>query len=273
MRRDLLLPRPDAARTAALRELAGARLRVRTTTHWQSDARTIVLMPVKPFDFLLAPIAGAIDGAVAGRSCRVGPGEALLVGAGVPHQGRRARGCELVAACTLHLDLRDAGGAPLLQRWREPVLRCPPLWAEELARLHAVPDQGLRHRLAALHLRALLLAQPAPERLLAPAGSGRLAGLLAQLDEHCLDPWDEGRMATAAGLSPAHLRARFRRELGCSPHRHLVRLRLRRSGERLQAGGTVAQAASAAGFASIRGFRLAFRREYGRPPGAWRLEE
>jgi AraC-like DNA-binding protein len=231
-------------------------------------------MPVKPFDFLLAPLSGGLDAAIAGRPARLGPSQALLVAAGVPHRGQRTNDAPALAACTLHLDLRDEAGAPLLARWREPILVCPPGWTEALARLHALPDRDLRFRLAAVHLRALLLAQDHPEALLTPvAAPGRLAGLLRLLIEHPGQSWDAPAMAQAAGISPTHLRALFRRELGCSPHRHLVRLRVRHAGELLQDGATVAQAATAAGFASVRGLRLAFRRELGRSPGAWRWGE
>lgn len=273
MRRELSLPGPGETRLRALDELSTAPLRVLSTTHWASDARTIVLAPVKPFDFLLAPASGTIDAAVDGRPCRVAAGQALLVAAGTPHRGVRGRGCAEVVACTLHLDLRDAAGAPLLARWRGPVLDVPGGWSDGLARIHAIPEPALRHRLAALHLRALLLAQPAPEeRLLAPASAGRLSGLLAQMDARCAEPWPEAAMAAVAGLSPAQLRTVFRREVGCAPHRHLVHLRLRRAGDRLHAGATVAEAAAAAGFASVRGLRLAFRRIFGRPPGGWRWD-
>lgn len=267
MRQELSSPAPAEARVAALRELATARIRVMATTHWRSDNRAIVLAPVKPYDFLLVPLAGAIEAAVDGRPCRLAAGQALLVAAGTPHRGQRARDCTEVTACTLHLDLSDAGDAPLLTRWQQPVLRCPVGWAAALARLHAVPEAALRHRLAAQHLRALLLAQERPEELLAPATDhGRLAGLLAQMAERCEQAWDETSLAAAAGLSPAHLRELFRRQLGCPPHRHLVRLRVRRAGDLLQVGGTVAAAAAAAGFASVRGLRLAFRRELGCSP-------
>lgn len=267
MRQELSSPTPAAARVAAMRELATARIRVMATTHWRSDSRSIVLAPVKPYDFLLAPLAGVIEVAVGGRPSRLAAGQALLVAAGTPHRGQRARDCAAVTACTLHLALRDAGDGPLLTRWLQPVLRCPAGWTAALARLHAVPDAALRHHLAAQHLRALLQAQERPEELLAPAPDhGRLAGLLTQLAERCAEAWDEAALAAAAGLSPAHLRALFRRQLGCSPHRHLVRLRVRRAGELVRAGGTVAAAAAATGFASVRGLRLAFRRELGCSP-------
>ncbi len=268
MRQELPSASPAGERVQALRELADVRIRVLCTTHWRNDGRSIVLMPVKPFDFLLAPLDGTIDGAVAGRPCRIAPGQALLVGAGTPHCGLRSRGSAAITACTMHLDLRDAGDAPLLARWREPLLICPNGWSATLARLHAIADLPLRLRLAAQHLRGLLLAQEAPERLLAPtARPGRLAGLLALLAEHPEQAWNSARLAQAAGLSPTHLRCVFRAELGCPPHRHLVRLRVRLAGDLLRGGATVAQAAAAAGFASVRGLRLAFHRELGCPPG------
>lgn len=274
MRQELTSPVPPAAAVAALRELSAARIRVMATTHWRSDSRTIVLAPVKPYDFLLAPLAGVLDAGIDGRPCRIAAGQAVLVAAGTPHRGQRARGCAEIAACTLHLDLRDAGDAPLLARWRQPVLRCPAGWAAGLARLHALPDQALRHRLAAQHLRALLLAQERPEELLAPvADGGRLAGLLARMAESCERDWDEASLAAAAGLSPAHLRALFRRQLGCPPHRHLVRLRVRRAGDLLHGGATVAAAVAGAGFASVRGLRLAFRRELGCSPRRWSWQD
>ncbi len=271
MRQELSGTALSDERLVAMRDLAAARLRVLSTTHWRNDDRAIVLMPIKPYDFLLVPLDGIIDGAVAGRPCRIAPGQAMLIGAGTPHRGVRARGCSAITACTMHLDLRDAGNAPLLARWREPLLTCPAGWGAALVRLHAITDQPLRLRLAALHLRSLLLAQEAPERLLSPtARPGRLAGLLALLAEHPEQDWPTARLTHVAGLSPTHLRTVFHCELGCAPHRHLVRLRVRRASDLLRGGSTVAQAAANSGFASVRGFRLAFHRELGTSPGGLR---
>lgn len=78
-------------------------------------------------------------------------------------------------------------------------------------------------------------------------------------------------LAGTLGISPSHLRARFRASCGVSIGRHLRRLRLERAGGLLRLGPQrVAEIAEQCGFGSIYSFSRAFRRAYGMSPLAFR---
>jgi AraC-like DNA-binding protein len=78
-------------------------------------------------------------------------------------------------------------------------------------------------------------------------------------------------IARALGISPSHLRARFRASCGVSIGRHLRRLRLEQACGLLRLGPQrVSEVAEACGFSSIYSFSRAFRLSYGVSPLAYR---
>jgi AraC-like DNA-binding protein len=78
-------------------------------------------------------------------------------------------------------------------------------------------------------------------------------------------------IARALGISPSHLRARFRASCGVSIGRHLRRLRLEQACGLLRLGPQrVSEIAELCGFASIYSFSRAFRMAYGVSPLAYR---
>ena len=79
--------------------------------------------------------------------------------------------------------------------------------------------------------------------------------------------WRVAELARLAGVSPSHLRERFRRELGAPPHRHLLRLRLDRARELLADGDVpVTRVALELGFASSQHLAGAYKRAFGTTP-------
>ena len=78
-------------------------------------------------------------------------------------------------------------------------------------------------------------------------------------------------IAQSLGISPSHLRARFRASCGVSIGRHLRRLRLEQACGLLRLGPQrVSEIAELCGFSSIYSFSRAFRASYGVSPLAYR---
>jgi AraC family transcriptional regulator len=77
------------------------------------------------------------------------------------------------------------------------------------------------------------------------------------------------RLASEAGLSPAHFARAFKESMGQSPHQFLLSLRLERARRMLEATGTtLSDIAHRSGFADQAHFTRAFKRSYGVTPGA-----
>jgi len=81
-----------------------------------------------------------------------------------------------------------------------------------------------------------------------------------------------GEMAAVAGLSQFHLARYFKDAFGASPITYHRALRLERAAALLAAGGSVGQAAEAAGYSDQVALSHAFRRKYGAPPHLWRQQ-
>lgn len=126
-------------------------------------------------------------------------------------------------------------------------------------------------------LLALLLARL---RRLRPAGPVRVEskspvpGLLTRVNHLAQRSGEHPNLkeiARALGISPSHLRARFRASCGVSIGRHLRRLRLEQACGLLRLGPQrVSEIAEQCGFTSIYSFSRAFRQAYGIPPLAFR---
>jgi AraC-like DNA-binding protein len=76
-------------------------------------------------------------------------------------------------------------------------------------------------------------------------------------------------LATAAGLSRAHLARLFADTFGIPPHQYLVRLRLDQAKRALAAGGSVTEVCYQLGFESLGTFSASFRRRTGMSPREW----
>ncbi len=126
-------------------------------------------------------------------------------------------------------------------------------------------------------LLALLLARLRRLKTAAPtagAGGPPVPGLMVrvnQLAQRSPSPLGISEIARSLGISPSHLRARFRASCGVSIGRHLRRLRLEQACGLLRLGPQrVSEIAEQCGFASIYSFSRAFRMAYGVPPLAYR---
>lgn len=111
--------------------------------------------------------------------------------------------------------------------------------------------------------------------------TGWLAGLrdrhvgraLALMHARPARDWTLDELAQAIGLSRSAFADRFTRQIGLSPMRYLSRRRLSEAAAQLSGGSrTVAEIAFQAGYDSEAAFSRAFKREFGRPPAAFRSE-
>jgi AraC-like DNA-binding protein len=126
--------------------------------------------------------------------------------------------------------------------------------------------------LLALLLERLRRIKPASH--LAESDAPAQPGLMLrvnQLAQRSGEPLGLGEIARTLGISPSHLRARFRASCGVSIGRHLRQLRLEQACGLLRLGPQrVSEIAEQCGFASIYSFSRAFRLAYGVSPLAYR---
>jgi AraC family transcriptional regulator len=102
-------------------------------------------------------------------------------------------------------------------------------------------------------------------------GRTELRALLGYLRENLHEEVTLDDLAAQANMSKYHLLRTFKRFTGTTPHRYLVRLRLRRAASLLRSSSqTVQQVMAACGYQSAAQFSAAFRREYGCAPGQYR---
>ena len=131
-------------------------------------------------------------------------------------------------------------------------------------------EAGYRHAAAAL-LHEIFLA--CYREVTEEAGCGsRIGRSLAYMRRHYADPTlTVPRIAAESYMSEVYFRRLFRREMGTSPQKYLVRLRLERAAS-LIAGGyhTLEEVASLSGYTDYKYFSSEFRRHHGVPPSAYR---
>jgi AraC family transcriptional regulator len=136
--------------------------------------------------------------------------------------------------------------------------RSASLYADSMA--HALTT----HLLCAVQARRL----DEPRTML---GRTELRALLGYLRENLHEDVTLDDLAAQANLSKHHLLRTFKRSTGTTPHRYLVRLRLRRAASLLRSSSqTMRQVMAACGYQSAAQFSAAFRREYGCAPGRYR---
>ncbi|WP_372492059.1 helix-turn-helix domain-containing protein [Kineosporia corallincola] len=78
-------------------------------------------------------------------------------------------------------------------------------------------------------------------------------------------------LAAEVQMSPHHFLRMFRRAVGETPHRHLIRLRVERAKQFLESGRMVSETAAGCGFSSASHFSAVFLRETGVRPSRWPL--
>jgi AraC family transcriptional regulator len=100
----------------------------------------------------------------------------------------------------------------------------------------------------------------------------RLALAAAEfMETHAEQPLDLATVARCVQISPFHFLRLFRRELGLTPHQHLIRVRIRRAIERLaETDRPITDIALDVGFEDLSNFVRTFHRHVGCPPSAYR---
>lgn len=119
----------------------------------------------------------------------------------------------------------------------------------------------------------LMLSRHVERSAPTPAGAygARLTALIAWLDAHLDEAVTLEAAASRFGMSRSLLSREFRRHTGLSFVGHCSRRRLERAAELMVAGGgSVAEAAFAAGFANLSHFHRQFKSVYGMTPAAFR---
>lgn len=223
---------------------------------------------------IVLPLTGGMPLHVGGRADTVRDGRGVFLAPQVPHrfrvegQGNRF----LVVDFTAH-----AAGIPhrLLPRLAAGTFFSLAEPARHLVRyladLGGAPDAATAHHALAL---LLLEAKPAePEASTRPPtpASARVATATAFLDAHLDQPVTVAEVARAAGLSPSHLQAEFRRQIGCGVAEYLRRARLDRAAALLVDGTRpIVDIALACGYADQTALTRALRKERGVTPGALR---
>lgn len=189
---------------------------------------------------------------------RLGPGDAVLVPAGLAHREDAAGDPDTV---WIGLDGVDLPTVPVVAAGGRLAVLTEELWLAALAR---GPGSGpIIDGLA----RAVL-----GETLRQSGGGG---DVVDQAIAHLLRHHDRriviAELAAGLGVSAGWLFRAFRRRTGVTPQAFLQRERMTRAGHLLSAGGlSVARVAELVGFADPLYFSRAFRRHHGRPPSALR---
>lgn len=107
-----------------------------------------------------------------------------------------------------------------------------------------------------------------------PAIPAQLRRLVSDVDAAPSRPWSVEAMARSAGWSPSRLHAAFRMHLRCTPHQHLLELRLRRAREMLATTHLQLQEiAASTGLGCAAMLCRHFRRHLGMSPGEYRARQ
>ena len=171
----------------------------------------------------------------------------------------------------------DAGGRGARSTFR--VSRLPPLRALASVTARAAagvidPDGVAWEELAViLAARAATLAADASsdQYRAAPHAEARVTRAVRMVDRSPAAPLTLTDLARTAGLSPYHFLRTFEQVTGVTPHRYVVRARLREAAMRLAAEpDTVLDIALDCGFGDVSNFNRAFRSEFDLSPRAYR---
>jgi len=220
---------------------------------------------------LICALETAATVCVDDRDIRLAAGEGLLV---FPFQFHHYTGAEREALSWLFVTFELADHEPLATLRYRPFKLTPQL--RELAA--ELVDSYETERAADLPvlLLALLLARlrrikPAPHAASAAPPAPGLLMSVNQVAQRSGHPPTIKEVSRALGISPSHLRARFRASCGVSIGRHLRRLRLEQACGLLRLGPQrVSEIAEQCGFSSIYSFSRAFRLAYGVSPLGYR---
>ena len=206
----------------------------------------------------------------------VRPGQVLCILPEVRHVVGLAPGEARGELAGMHLELVPDG------RWAAGDYRCDPLPPRVAtpdgmdgvrdAFIRAASVFGGYHRqraalLSAIAAEALLRCAPAWGATAAAPLGGRTAPLVAHIRAHAVRGVDRHELARIAGLTPEHVNALFKRELGLTPREVLNHERCRIAWRLIHEDGVaVATAAARAGYDDAFYFSRVFKALYGVPP-------
>ncbi len=199
---------------------------------------------------------------VGGRTFDLGPGQVMVVPAGVVHLTEIDPATEARSVWFGP----EAGAVPL----EDPALFADEdlAWVGRL--LHAEVETGLADRDRAVdgltealgfHLDQHHRARPG-----APRDDGRIARAVQFIEDGYTEAITVADIAKAAGMSRAHFSRAFRAVTGRAPYVYVQDVRVRRARGLLGAGHSVTDAAMRAGFADLSRFSRAFRDRVGVAP-------
>lgn len=173
-----------------------------------------------------------------------------------------------VAARAGGVSLDDA--APVIMRKDAFIERVVTSLADEASREARAGRELFASSLAAalgVHLSREYTDDSEPHRTVARLSDEELA----RLDQHIVRNLDMPLtlvgLASQLGRSRFHFSRLFKASTGLTPHQYVIRRRVERARELLEAGCQIAEAAAAVGFASQSHLNSHFRRAYGCTPG------
>ena len=216
-------------------------------------------------------------------------GQYVFLDENIPHalQIDDAKGCSIL---NIEFSCRQGGGCACARRARaasptvEDFFRSGPSWfvasgsrscgpvlSDLISQLEAPPGADTRFLIGILLERLLCEFASAYARR-GKAGSLRyVRRAVAFLEERYTEPLTVAGIAAAAGVNRSYLQALFRKEFGCGVLTYVNRLRISRAKFLLTGTGmALADIAAQVGFNSRQNFALAFARESGLSPSAFR---
>ncbi|TDY50788.1 AraC family transcriptional regulator [Paraburkholderia rhizosphaerae] len=220
------------------------------------------------------------------RHCSAIPGRLLVVPAGLESrwrvEGHRKLLLLLLPTSTMQSVLGSAMPDNLAQAldslthytWEDPFIAggMKRLWRASLAQNPTDPllAEGILMALIA-HLlqRAGTTTETDQRRVLIPAW--RLQRVTEVADNHLHEKLSIAILAEAAGLSVRHFARAFTQQVGETPHRWLMNLRIEKAKSRLaHSDDTITQIAQACGFSAQSHFTRVFKLMTGETPNQWR---
>ncbi len=222
---------------------------------------------------LICALRTAVTVCVDDQNIRLNAGQGLLV---FPFQFHHYTEPQRENLSWFFVTFELAEVEPLAGLRYRPFELTPPLQAlaaELVAAYETERTADLSVLLLALLLARLRRLKPAVAAAGA-AGNSPVPGLMLRVNQLAQRSGDHPSLkdiARTLGISPSHLRARFRASCGVSIGRHLRRLRLEQACGLLRLGPQrVSEVAEHCGFTSIYSFSRAFRLAYGVSPLAYR---
>ncbi len=207
------------------------------------------------------------------------PGAILLGNTGACYEcGHRHSVGDRCVSFNLSEDaFEEIAGTGRMRRFSQPMLpasdKLTPLFAAiEGLRCGAPPPRAeeLAIEVVETVVGALSDATSAPAAP-APWEARRVIEVLRHIEERADEPLDLQRMAAIAGLSRHHFLRSFRRLVGMTPYRYLLRVRMARAARRLAATrDPIITIALEAGFGDISTFNARFRAIFGTTPSKYR---